>query len=190
MAQEFDWMLHELYPDIDQVVPPMHDVLSLPWLDEPAEIRNLQKSGGAADSTIAEIELQELTNLLAPITGTDLENAQLAKDVERFSPTEVKPGMDFVKQFIEEVLPSAEGMRQLTPQTAASVTKFLGTFSKRAAPSRRKQINDRLEARGLYKHEIRDQWNAMLVAFDSDQYLQLPDDVLLRKASSFLAEAI
>ncbi len=40
-------------------------------------------------------------------------------------------------KLVEEIMPSAEGLRQLAPKTSASVEKFFETFSKQ---SRRAQI--------------------------------------------------
>ena len=49
----------------------------------------------------------------------------------------------------------------------------------------KKIINDRLDAR-LYKHELREKWNAMLAQFAAEGADALPDAVLFRKASAFL----
>ena len=49
----------------------------------------------------------------------------------------------------------------------------------------KKIINDRLDAR-LYKHELREKWNAMLEKFAPQRADTLPDAILFSKASAFL----
>jgi hypothetical protein len=182
MAEEFDWILHEIFPDIDQVAPPVYSkpVPDIPVLDD----ESLTKSGHAADALIAEIDRIELIDLLAPAPD-------VSADVARFAIAPPAPaGFDaMLSKLVEEIMPSALGMAQLTPETTVAASKFLGTFTKRAAPSRRKRINDLLEKRGLYNHGIMDAWNRMLVAFDNPMDAALPEDALVRKATSFLADA-
>lgn len=52
-------------------------------------------------------------------------------------------------------------------------------------PSRKKIINDRLDAK-LYRHDLRERWNSMLEKFAAEGADALPDAVLLRKASAYL----
>jgi hypothetical protein len=186
MANE-PWYVTEILgePIIER---PLRKVPDLPWLDDAPEIRELQKSSGAADSTIAEIELQELTDQFAPIPSDVLAE----RDAERFAPRpKPAPGLNFVKnvldaqRFTEEVLSTATALGNWTPKAHA----MLGNLIEASKPSRRRQINDRLERHGLYKHELMDRWNQMLVAFDNDATAALPDNALLSKATSFLAEA-
>ena len=67
-------------------------------LDDPT--CDLRKNSGAADATIEAIEHAEMVSKLCPIP----EQAQLDRDVERFSPTPApEPGlnMDFIKSVLD-----------------------------------------------------------------------------------------
>jgi len=61
----------------------------------------------------------------------------------------------------------------------------LEMMKRSTGPSRRKIINDRLDAK-FYRHEIRDKYNEMLFVFDAQGADALPDSELFRKASAFL----
>jgi hypothetical protein len=178
MAREYDWIQHELLGDIDEIAPPLADVPSIPWLDEPPTLRNMQKSGNAADELCAKLDRDDLIDTLCPIPT----EAQIAADVQKFAPDpKPAPGWDSI---IKEVMPAARVLEEWTPKAH----QMFANLIKMARPSRRKQINDRLERHGLYRHELRNKWNEMLISFDNDATVALPDNALLSKATSFLAE--
>ena len=122
-------------------------------LDEPQALR--KHSGNAADSTIAAIEFDSMVDQLCPIPV----EAQIESDVRKFSPEQPASGFDAVlNKLVEEVLPSVVGMQQLTPQTSAYVKRFLDTYTKTPAPSRRAEVAKGDSRRSLDVAEIVDHW--------------------------------
>ena len=189
MDKEFNWLADVILGSRDEITPPAREVPDLP-LDDPlfkARRGDSIPRTSAVDDLCAQLDRAELIDQLCPIPT----EARIEADVRKFSPEPpVASGFDsMLSKLIEEILPSVEGMKQLTPETTAGVSRVFDTFSKRATPSRRKQINDRLEAHGLYEHGVMHKWNKMLVAFDTDAVASLSENELVRKARSFLAEA-
>jgi hypothetical protein len=128
MAKEFDWITHEMLGDIDDIAPPVRDVPSLPWLDDAPVLRNMQKSGSAADALVAEIDRIELIDQLCPVPV----EARIEADVRKFSPTpKAAPGLAFVKtvldaqRFVEEVLPTSKVLEEWTPNTQAMIAELI-----------------------------------------------------------------
>ncbi len=181
MDKELNWLADVILGSSNEIALPAREVPDLP-LDDPlfkARRGDSIPRTSAIDDLCAKLDLDTLVSTLCPI----LTEAQIEADVERFSPTpKLESGFDAL---LKEILPSVAGMAQLTPQTSA---KFLDTFTKRAQPSRRKRINDRLDKK-LYRHELMDRWNQMLVAFDNPMDAALPDDALFAKAQRFLEVA-
>jgi hypothetical protein len=183
----FDWLEREILGEpVDRLFQSCLKVPDIPVLDDPT--CDLRKNSGAADALIAEIDHAELIDLLAPIPV----EAQIDRDVARFSPEpKAAPGLAFVKtvldaqHFMKEVLPTSKVLEEWTPNTQAMVAALI----KSAYPSRKKIINDRLDKK-LYRPEIMNRWNEMLIAFDNDATVALADDVLVTKAQRFLAKAL
>ena len=153
MAKEYNWLEHEILGDINEIAPPLRPAPDLPVLDEPQALR--KHSGNAADSTIAAIEFDSMVDQLCPIPV----EAQIESDVRKFSPEQPASGFDAVlNKLVEEVLPSVVGMQQLTPQTSAYVKRFLDTYTKTPAPSRRAEVAKGDSRRSLDVAEIVDHW--------------------------------
>src|SRR5580658_2534528 len=103
---------------------PLRQVPDLPWLDDPQELR--KGSGHAADSLIASIDRDELISTLCPIP----EQAQIDRDVERFSPTpKAAPGLEKITARLErimvEALPTSRILEDWTPAAHAMVANLI-----------------------------------------------------------------
>jgi hypothetical protein len=192
MAKLIPWHLQEFFgastveESLDAVSPVVYkSPASIPVLDDPQELR--KGSGHAADSLIASIDRDELISQLCPIDeGMGIKDAQIDRDVERFSPTpKAAPGLEKITARLErimaEALPTSRILEEWTPAAHAMVANLIQS----ARPSRKKIINDRLDKR-LYRPAIMDRWNEMLVAFDNDVTVALADDALFTKAQRFL----
>lgn len=92
----YDWLTHEILGDIDDIAPRLRFVPPVPVLDTAPALRDFAKSAGAADATVAEIEFRELTDKLCPIDA-GIRNAQLDRDVARFSKPEPESDDNFIK---------------------------------------------------------------------------------------------
>jgi hypothetical protein len=136
MAKEYNWLEHEILGDIHEIAPPVRDVPSLPWLDDAPVLRNMQKSGSAADSLIAEIDRAKLTDQLCPIPT----EAQIEAGVRKFSPTpKATPGLEKImaglKNIMQEALPTNRVLEEWTPAAQAMVADLI----KSAYPSRQSE---------------------------------------------------
>jgi hypothetical protein len=150
-------------------------VPDIPLLDTDAALRDFGKSAGAAADICDQLDRDYLISQLCPIP----EEAQLDRDVAKFSPApEAAPGLE---KLIADVWPTDYTLAEWTPNAHAKFADLI-----KRAPSRRKQINDRLEKRGLYRPGIMDRWNQMLVQFDNATDAALPDDALVANAQRFL----
>src|ERR1700691_5371103 len=136
---------------------PQKSVPDLPMLDDATF--DLSKVTAAANDFCEQLDRQELIDLLAPAPD-------VSADVARFSiAPPPAPGFDsMLNKLVTEIMPSAAGMAMLTPETSAGVSKFLGTFTKRA-PSKvtRRDISRVMTPH--YSHGAWKRWEQMMDAF-------------------------
>jgi hypothetical protein len=161
MDENFNWIADIILGSTDKIAPPVRPVPDVPLLDAIAEgdhlaKRELSKSAGAADDVCAQLDRDYLISELCPIP----EQAQLERDVERFSLTKAAPGLDFVKQFVEEVLPTATALGDWTPRAHEMFGKLIKSGRTRQDISR---IMTRHYSHGLWKR-----WEQMMDAFVGD----------------------
>jgi hypothetical protein len=139
MAKEFDWILHEIFPDIDEVAPPIYSkpVPAIPVLDEPL----LSKSGHSADALCAQLETDALLEQLAPLPEPSADPDRFIRSFEKaMEPDFLENILTMGKRRIDRRADIAKGSRKRRTDLREIAADCLSDLLPRAHPE---QVADR-----------------------------------------------